>query len=1357
MTPRRTARAFVCRRLLLFTLAVTGVVAAGGPIPLAAAAPGTISTLAGNPLIEGPATTFGQEVSGMAVSGQKLYIADDSKDVIHAVDIATDTESVIAGTSAAGFSGDGGPASAAELNSPDSLAIDSRGDLLIADEHNGRVRLIAAADCGADCPYGLSSMTKGDIYTIAGTGPTNGFRDGEGGVSAVHSGLGEPQSLTIGPNGDLLIAIKEKVVVIAGENCSGDCPYGLPTMTEGDIYQVAGLESQKPFTGNGEPATSVGVYPQKVSVDSEGDLLILDPTEWASQVQLVASGNCVSACPYGLSSMVAGDIYTIAGDGSETPQSEALATDTQIYSSSMTVDSEGNVVLGEGEDEEGRVEIVSAKSCASACPYGLLETTEGHLYPIVGGGTDTGDGAPGTQTSLTSALAVTVAPGVGLLFSSGGYVRLLAPSDCVGGCPFALPETVANDVYTVAGNGTVAFSGESGPPGSLELGWPRAVTSDAVGDVLVLDARNGRVRMITATKCVSGCAYGLPSTVRGEMYTIAGGGSSLEDGVQARSASLFGVRGNGRLEPDDTPTSMTVDASGDVIVSDGRRLVRLIAAFDCATSCPYGLHAMVAGDIYTIAGEGGEGAGGDGGPAIDAQLGYGERGMAVDPRGDLLIADTTNNRVRLVADSSCTTECPYGLQGMTKGDIYTVAGTGENGDKGNGKPATNAQLSKPADVTVDGEGNVLIADTGNFQARFVAAHSCASDCAYGQASTVAGDIYPLAGDGAFYYPQGEAGGGDGASALAAPMQSPQAIAVDRAGNVLIGEDANPGSGERSVVRMVAAARCSSGCAYGLPATVKGDIYTVAGVNSTVSGFSGDGGPATAAYLDGVGGLGFDSAGDLLIADTYNNRVRLVTPAASFATEPEGPSEPPTERQPESTAGEHLTRVNVRIEGRTKTLFEGPIWTEGHDVHSAEPDGGNAAEDVAEHPCDGVNQLDPQNLESGPTPTAASVDAMELIGETEAMGGQWYPGFNDYFIKQWGSEAENAERESKSWGILVNNVYTDVGGCQYQLHDGDEVLWVYNAFQSRPILGLFAAGEHYSSGVRPLTATAELNRPFEVEVDAYDDDGEGQPPATPERTSANTEPYEGAEVAPVQTGAKGFESVQRESAATATTDSEGKTSITFATPGWHRIMAGTPLRALTKEEEEHGVIPEEEAIRSNRLDVCVPPAGQTGCGELPAEDQARTPPRYLRKGEEPSHEQPAGSPTDGSPGSPTGSPSSSPMGSPSASTVSSAPTTKPSGGGPVAPPKMLAAVNIDGGQLKLDFTAAGKATIQIARQAGRGGHRHWQTIRQLAAHTNRAGTVQIKLPTLASGLYRVTISLPGTKSIVKMLTVPYGKR
>ena len=172
--------------------------------------------------------------------------------------------------------------------------------------------------------------------------------------------------------------------------------------------------------------------------------------------------------------------------------------------------------------------------------------------------------------------------------------------------------------------------------------------------------------------------------------------------------------------------------------------------------------------------------------------------------------------------------------------------------------------------------------------------------------------------------------------------------------------------------------------------------------------------------------------------------------------------------------------------------------------------------------------------------------MNLIGEADALAGQWYGSFEDYFVMQWGQEAENAEAGSRSWGVLVNNVFTNVGGCQYELSAGDEVLRVYNAFDSRPILGLFAASEHYSSGTRPLTAQAQRDKPFEVEVSAYADHGEGQPPPTPERTSKYTEPYEGALVSPVSTSEKGLETVENDSPEAVSTNSEGKASITFTT-------------------------------------------------------------------------------------------------------------------------------------------------------------------------------------------------------------------
>ncbi len=279
----------------------------------------------------------------------------------------------------------------------------------------------------------------------------------------------------------------------------------------------------------------------------------------------------------------------------------------------------------------------------------------------------------------------------------------------------------------------------------------------------------------------------------------------------------------------------------------------------------------------------------------------------------------------------------------------------------------------------------------------------------------------------------------------------------------------------------------------------------------------------------------------------------------------------------AAAGAAPVTVNVRIEGAHETLFEGPVSVTPHDVQ--------ATSDSVERRCDGINKLDPWNTVPNPTATSASVDAMSLIGET--FDGQWYPGYDDYFIKRFGPDAE---KEGKSWGILVNNVFTNVGGCQYQVDEGDEVLWAFNAFDFRPFLALFPAGS--ASGSRPLTATATLGQPFEVEVLSYEDDSEDTPPAHPERTGAVA--FEGADVSPVTTDSKGFEKVDTASGETVQTGVGGRASITFTTPGWHRIKATVPGAS------------EEEAIRSNRLDVCVPALGETGCGALPADDEARVP-------------------------------------------------------------------------------------------------------------------------------------------------------
>jgi hypothetical protein len=280
-----------------------------------------------------------------------------------------------------------------------------------------------------------------------------------------------------------------------------------------------------------------------------------------------------------------------------------------------------------------------------------------------------------------------------------------------------------------------------------------------------------------------------------------------------------------------------------------------------------------------------------------------------------------------------------------------------------------------------------------------------------------------------------------------------------------------------------------------------------------------------------------------------------------------------------------TEVNVRIEGRGETLFEGPVLTEGHGV--------KAFSDAEPHRCDGVNNG--KHPTPGPTPTAASVDAMKIVGE--GFDGNWYPGYDDYFITRWGPGGQNPTL-GEYWGLLVNNVYTNVGGCQYQVDGGDEVLWAYDAFKEKPLLALFPAG--YAGGARPLTADAELGQPFEVEVDAYEDDAEGVPPASPERDGAN--PFEGAEVAPVEIGPGGFEKVDTASSATVETGADGRAELSFAETGWHRIKATVVASGG-----------DESAIRSNRLDVCViDPPTKTDCGPLPPDDLARTQPAEVEE-------------------------------------------------------------------------------------------------------------------------------------------------
>jgi trimeric autotransporter adhesin len=251
-----------------------------------------------------------------------------------------------------------------------------------------------------------------------------------------------------------------------------------------------------------------------------------------------------------------------------------------------------------------------------------------------------------------------------------------------------------------------------------------------------------------------------------------------------------------------------------------------------------------AGTLTTPAGTGSFGPLGDAGLATRASL-TGACGTTVDGSGNLIIADAGSGRVRAVAAKTGTF---YG-QAMTAGDIYTVAGGG-TGPLGDGGPATFAEIG-PDGVALDAAGNLVIADRRNNRIRVVAAKTGTS---YGQAMT-AGDIYTVAGG-------GTSGLGDGGPATKAQLSAPVGVAVGTAGNLVVADEGT------NRIRVVAV---KTGTFYGQAMTA-GDIYTVAGDGN--AGFYGDGGPATKAELSAPAGVAVDTAGNLLIADLNNDRVRV---------------------------------------------------------------------------------------------------------------------------------------------------------------------------------------------------------------------------------------------------------------------------------------------------------------------------------------------------------------------------------------------------------------------------------------------------------------------------------------------------
>ena len=597
----------------------------------------------------------------------------------------------------------------------------------------------------------------------------------------------------------------------------------------GVLTRVAGNGSPG-FSGDNGPATSAQLAsPNGVAVDSSGNVYIADTGN--QRVRMVSGGV----------------ITTVAGGGSLLGDN-GLATSARLYTPiGVALDSSGNLYIL--DPAQSRVRMVS---------NGVITTVAGN-----GSQGFSGDNGPATSAQLApSAIAV----------DSAGSLYIADLGN------YRVRKVFGGVITTVAGNGTSGFSGDNGPATSAEFSAPSGLSVDTFGNLYVVDS--GRVRKVsngvitTVAGTGSSCCYGrdggpatsaalLPSTVTadslGNLYigddasyrvlkvwngvitTVAGGGTMIGDNGPAASAQL------------NAPSGVAVDSLGDVFVADQvNNRVRKVSN----------------GIITTVAGTGPTGLvggyGGDDGLATNAQLNQ-PLGVAVGASGSLYIADFKNFRVRKVSNGVITTVAgsgaccydgdngpatsaaiyPWGVtvdagdnlfiadwqdnvvRKVSNGVITTVAGNGSRGFSGDNGPATSAKLNHPAGVAVDSLGNLFIADQGNSRIRMVSG----------------GVITTVAGDGTYGFRVGPA--------TKAEVTTPSSVATNSSGNVYIVD-------------------C---CTITM---VSGGVLTRVAGNGA-AGFSGDNGPAINAQFLHPTGIAVDSSGNIYVVDSYNNRVRVLTP------------------------------------------------------------------------------------------------------------------------------------------------------------------------------------------------------------------------------------------------------------------------------------------------------------------------------------------------------------------------------------------------------------------------------------------------------------------------------------------------
>ncbi len=387
---------------------------------------------------------------------------------------------------------------------------------------------------------------------------------------------------------------------------------------------------------------------------------------------------------------------------------------------------------------------------------------------------------------------------------------------------------------TLVGTGAAGFAGDGGAARSAELNGPGGIAEDRNGDLFIADSDNCRVREIPS---VGGIHYSLPM-VAGHVYTIAGGPCSATGESTSSSGGTVGFA-----------TSLAVDSSGDVFVADATG--NMIFELPSASGEQFG-RFVSAGKLTVVAGTGSAGDSGNGQVASSAELND-PGGVGVDPSGDLYIADTGNCEVREVVSRNGT---HFGIQ-MAAGHIYTIAGTGTCGEKGDGGPANRAELWDPVGIEVGPAGDLVVSDGGGEE---ILDLPPVSGTFYG-VHIAANHLSVVAGIG-FYGPY--LIDGLPATGQTAELNSPAGIALDAGGDLFIADTYS------SCIREVPARNVVQ---RGMMLT-GGDMYTVAGaLKSDLGGSTTWTGPQMLYPV----GVAMAPDGAVVYSDQGANVVREVSP------------------------------------------------------------------------------------------------------------------------------------------------------------------------------------------------------------------------------------------------------------------------------------------------------------------------------------------------------------------------------------------------------------------------------------------------------------------------------------------------